>query len=316
MSALEPASPNVRFTVPASHTVVDLKMSDGAIIRVRRHGNPEGVRLVLSHGNGFAIDAYYPFWRQFLTGHDVILYDQRNHGWNPTHHRSGHTIARMAEDMEAVLSAVTAGFGARSTIGIFHSLSTLAGLVHYMQNGPRWDALVLVDLPLTPPPGHRLHELARDFEIVLRDWALQRTKHFSSPHELAVYFKRTRRARRWVAGAADLMAQAITRPAAEGGYELVCPPAFESQIFGESSGPITWSVKGFSAPNLFVVSSDYLAPDADPQGKVCEAMAVEFGIPVVRIPETGHLLQIERPEFVAQVVREYLYSLNLDRSKS
>src|SRR5450759_1681089 len=42
--------------VPTPHETFDLTMADGAPIRVRRHGNPKGPRLVLCHGNGFAID--------------------------------------------------------------------------------------------------------------------------------------------------------------------------------------------------------------------------------------------------------------------
>ena len=38
-----PQSPNQSF---------DLTMSDGAIIRIRRYGNTDGVRLFLTHGNG------------------------------------------------------------------------------------------------------------------------------------------------------------------------------------------------------------------------------------------------------------------------
>ena len=299
------------FSVPKPHAVLDLIMSDGAAIRVRRHGTTEGIRLILSHGNGFAIDAYYPFWHLLLSDFDLLVYDQRNHGWNPTHNKSGHTIARMAEDMDTVISAVTANFGERPTVGVFHSLSTLVGLVHYMKYGPRLNALILFDPPLTPPRGHHFHELARNFEISMRDWALQRTKSFASPDELASYFKRTRRARRWVAGAAELMAHAITRPAPDGTCELICPPEFELQIFGESSSSITWSLDGLSAKHMFVVSSDYEAPDADPPGKVCEALALEFGISVTPIPDTGHLLQIERPELAIDALLDYLRTLNL-----
>ena len=71
------------FIVPPPIATLDFTMSDGAAIRVRRHGNVEGPRIVLSHGNGFAIDAYYPFWRYLLPDFDVIVYDQRNHGQNP-----------------------------------------------------------------------------------------------------------------------------------------------------------------------------------------------------------------------------------------
>ena len=81
------------FSVPQPIAVLDLTMSDGATVHVRRHGNAGGPRLVLSHGNGFAIDAYFPFWCHFLHDCEVVVFDQRNHGWNPRHDASGHTAA-------------------------------------------------------------------------------------------------------------------------------------------------------------------------------------------------------------------------------
>ena len=40
-------------------------MLDGGVVTLRRHGNPNGPRLVLSHGNGLAVGLYYPFWPTF-----------------------------------------------------------------------------------------------------------------------------------------------------------------------------------------------------------------------------------------------------------
>ena len=54
------------FVVPVPSESFDVELEDGAKIRVRRHGNPAGVRLTVTHGNGFAADAYLPFW-QLLT---------------------------------------------------------------------------------------------------------------------------------------------------------------------------------------------------------------------------------------------------------
>jgi len=61
--------------VPTPHETFDLTMADGAPIRIRRHGNPRGPRLVLCHGNGFAIDAYVPFWSLLADRFDLVLYD-------------------------------------------------------------------------------------------------------------------------------------------------------------------------------------------------------------------------------------------------
>lgn len=296
------------FIVPEPVDVLDLAMSDGAIIRVRRHGNAAGPRIVLSHGNGFAIDAYFPFWRLFLAEFEVIVFDQRNHGWNPVHRAASHTQTRMAEDLEHIIQALEVHFGKRTTAGAFHSLSTTVSLLHYLKYGLRWDSLILFDPPLAPPPAHYLHKAARDYELAIHEWALGRQKRFKSPEELASYFKGTRRMRRWVPGAAELMARAITQPTADGDFELVCPPEFEADIYVQNSRSPAWQALPSIVQDLFVVSSDFEAEDADPPAWICKALAAEFGISVARIPDSGHLLQIEYPEEVAEVVRNHLRS--------
>jgi len=50
-------------------------LEDGAKIHLRRHGNPEGARILLSHGNGFAIDAYFPYWQHLLANFDLLVFD-------------------------------------------------------------------------------------------------------------------------------------------------------------------------------------------------------------------------------------------------
>src|SRR5271167_4224222 len=98
-------------------------MNDGAIIRLRRHGNPAGPRLALSHGNGLAIDGYYSFWRLLLERYDLILFDFRNYGQNPRHNFAQHNWPRFVRDLEQIYSAIQERFGARRTVGVFHSLS-------------------------------------------------------------------------------------------------------------------------------------------------------------------------------------------------
>jgi pimeloyl-ACP methyl ester carboxylesterase len=296
---------SVEFHLPEPIAVLELTMTDGAIVRVRQHGNVAGPRLILSHGNGFAIDAYFPFWRHFLADCEVFVFDQRSHGWNPRHD-GGHTQQQMADDMQTLLRAIEARFGARQSAGIFHSLSATVSLLHSMRFGFQWDALILVDPPLTPPLDHPLHSLARDFELALGGWARQRRQVFPSVHELSSYFTGTRRMRRWVPGAAELMARSITRAASNGGIELVCPPEFEADIYVQNSNSPAWSALAAIAKDLFVLSSDYDEPDADPPGRVSKALSAEFGIEGAPVRNTGHLLQIERPEEAARIVQQHL----------
>jgi hypothetical protein len=50
----------MNLAVPAPHAVIEAVAEDGARFRVRRHGKVGGPRLLISHGNGFGIDGYFP----------------------------------------------------------------------------------------------------------------------------------------------------------------------------------------------------------------------------------------------------------------
>ena len=80
--------------MPAPLATAEILTADGAAITLRRYGNLDGRRIITSHGNGFAVDAYYPFWSLFLDRFDVVVYDYRNHGWNPVGDRRLHNIPR------------------------------------------------------------------------------------------------------------------------------------------------------------------------------------------------------------------------------
>ena len=111
---------DAEFQVPEPDEIIPLTMGDGAKITFRRHGNPNGRRIILSHGNGFASDAYFPFWRYLLPEYDVILYDQRNHGWNPRHDLIiHHDVPWFSSDLEELLNKIKRNCGEKPTFGVF-----------------------------------------------------------------------------------------------------------------------------------------------------------------------------------------------------
>ncbi len=293
------------LNVPAPQARLDLAMADGAIVRVRRHGDLGRPRVVLSHGNGFAIDGYFPFWRLLLSEFEVVVYDQRNHGENPLHAANGHRIESFVADMEWIRRGIAAAFGSKPTAGLFHSVSAITALFDAAQGG-RWDALVLFDPPLVPGDGHPFQAPARGFELFLSEWSKTRPCRFAHPSELAEQFRRARGLRRWIDGAADLMARATTRVAPDGGYELACPPAFESAIYLENAYSSVWQTLPLAPRTLAVVSSDPGADDAKPPAKVCALLPALFGIRQTTLAETGHLLQIERPDACASATLAFL----------
>ena len=58
--------------VPRARHAFDVKMHDGATIHVRQHGIPGAPRLVLSHGNGLAIDGPVELRKQLANRPDVF----------------------------------------------------------------------------------------------------------------------------------------------------------------------------------------------------------------------------------------------------
>jgi pimeloyl-ACP methyl ester carboxylesterase len=212
------------FVLPTPQTIVDLPLEGGAIARLRQHGNlTQPVRLLLSHGNGFAIDGYYPFWCHLLEQFDVVLFDHRNHGWNPPSDPVRHHYAQLARDLEVVAQGIT-GLGHKPTVGVFHSMSARVALKHAVEIGWCWAALVLFDPPNVPPQEHPLYNLMCLHGHQLAVWAQKRRNRFAEPGELAALFKRLRAHQGWVAGAHELMAQTLLRHDDEtGDWQLICP---------------------------------------------------------------------------------------------
>jgi len=162
--------------VPVPSESFDVDLEDGAKIRVRRHGNRAGVRLIVTHGNGFAADAYLPFWQLFTPSHDVLVLDFRNHGQNVPVEPANHNYTQLARDLERVVQSVDARLGRKATVGIFHSMSGRTAMKHAIEIGWRWDALVLVDPPNVPPVDHPRYAPMEAFEKKLTEWALGRRR--------------------------------------------------------------------------------------------------------------------------------------------
>ena len=173
------------FEIPVPRAVLDVLLDDGARIRVRCHGNPDGVRLLVTHGNGFAADAYYPYWQHLLADFDVAVFDFRNHGQNTPAQPPNHNYTQLSRDLERVVGAIRTELGAKKTAGIFHSMSARTAMKHAIEIGWCWDALMLFDPPDVPPADHPLYPAMEVFENKLAAWAMARRRRFASVEELA-----------------------------------------------------------------------------------------------------------------------------------
>jgi pimeloyl-ACP methyl ester carboxylesterase len=288
-------APHAALQVPTPHAALDVALDDGSVIILRRHGNPAGPRLYFSHGNGFAADAYLPFWGELLAGFEIMLFDFRNHGWNQRSAPEHHCYGQMVRDLEAVFQQGQAAFGDKPAGGVFHSMSARTAMKHAIDVGWRWTALALFDPPNVPPRGHPLFPAMEGFEKRLVAWARSRTELYADPAELAAEYHRSRTSRAWVAGAQELMAHSVLRAEPDAGWRLVCAPALEAAIYGEATSLQLWPLGSQFGGPVKLICADPDMRGGPATGPANRALGSENGIDYSFVPGTGHLLQIEQP---------------------
>ena len=296
------------FELPTPHCVLDLTLDDGAISYVRQHGNADSeVRLFFSHGNGFAIDGYFPFWNAFLDRFEVVLFDCRNHGWNAPSDPANHHYAQFVRDLDLIVHGVTAQLGPKTSVGAFHSLSARVAMLHAVDIGWRWDALVLFDPPTIPPPGHPLYEMMLKVDHRLTEWARNRRHRFTDPSELADEYKQLRAHQHWVEGAHELMARAILhQEEATGDWVLTCPGEIEAQIYLSNIPLNLWPhANQFGGPVKLIAADPTVERPGGP-ALTTQALARENGFAYTFIPGSGHMLQLEQPEATRREMLAFL----------
>jgi pimeloyl-ACP methyl ester carboxylesterase len=294
------------FELPTPRMIFDVTLEDGAKISVRRHGRADGVRLFFSHGNGFAADAYFPYWRYLLMKFDLVVFDFRNHGHNVPVMPPHHTYEQLTRDLERVIKAVKVRLGERPTAGLFHSMSARTAMKHAIEIGWRWDALVLFDPPNVPPPDHPLYPAMAAFEKRLVDWALHRRRRFLTIDELAQEYLQSRATVHWVAGEHELMARSVLRKTTGGGYELVCNPENEAAIYAQALTLNLWpQASDFGGP-VKLIGCDPNMKAAAVTGPANQALGIECGYDYSFVEGTGHLLQVEKPQECARLTFEFL----------
>ena len=266
----------------------------------------------MTHGNGFAADAYYPYWQHLLPKFDLLVFDFRNHGQNVPVEPSNHNYAQLSRDLERVVQDVKSRLGQKPTAGLFHSMSARTAMKHAIEIGWRWDALVLFDPPNVPPPGHPLYAAMEIFENRLTEWARNRRRRFASIDELTNEYLQSRATARWVPGAHELMARSVLRKSPDGdGYELVCDPENEATIYAQAMTLNLWPrASEFGGP-VKLIGCDPNMKGAPATGPANQALGIEGGYDYSFVEGTGHLLQIEKPQECIRLTLEFLAGCGL-----
>ena len=290
-----------KWELPEPSDVRDVRVDDHTTIKLRRHGNPSGPRLVLSHGNGLAIDLYYPFWSILIDEFDLVVYDQRNHGWNDVGRMEDHTIPTLVRDHDTIVQAIDDLFGTKPKIGVFHSVSGLTTLLSPTKGSP-YAARVLFDPPLCKPGRSYadFEEAATRTSKLIR----QRAYRFRSLGELSDILPYTPNFQRVVPGVTELFAQTTLRmDDNELGYVLRCPREYEAQIV-EYAGiyAVLVDFETYVCPTK-VIGADPLLPSSYlPTLELSDTVNVDYDF----LPDATHFLQMEKPDECVNALLEFI----------
>ncbi len=290
-----------RWVLPEPHSTHEVPVDDDTVIILRRHGNRDGARLILTHGNGLAIDLYYPFWSLLTNEFDVVVHDLRNHGWNRVSALDRHNMPTLAVDHDCILEAVTSRYGEKPAVGVFHSVAALAALLSPAK-GRDYAGLVLFD-----PPLCKAGRSYFDFDAAAMQNAAQarrRTVRFESLRqfvELVAIFPLYRQA---LPGVISLLADTTLRRRTDGdGYELRCPCEYEAQIVEYASVfAVTINFDSFHCP-IKVIGADPTLPFSYlPSMDLSHIMSVDYDF----VPDATHFLQLEQPDVCVASMRGFL----------
>ncbi len=299
--------PEKVWKIPEPLSVHEISMKDGAKIILRRHGNPEGIRLILCHGNGLASDLYYPFWCMLMDDFDLIIYDLRNHGWNPSSSIRHHNVPMFIRDQDHITKEIDKHYGKKLQIGIFHSISAMTALLSPTK-AEAFSALVLFDPPICSPGRSYA-----DFEAAAQSMASLtriRTSHFRNKGEFEELLPYSPTFRHVMPGIYKLISETTLRKSADGGegYELCCPPEYEAQIIDYASNfAVLVDLLEIRCP-MKVIGADPTLPFSYlPTFDLTNVVRANYDF----LPETTHLLQLEQPEECVATMRAFLEHHNL-----
>ena len=275
------------WQIPEPLAIREARLYDGSVTWLRRHGNPAGPRIVLSHGNGLSADAYYPFWSLLVDHFDLVLYDFRNHGWNTVGNLEAHQWRRFIEDNTEVLSAIDAHFGEKPKIGVFHSMSVVTTV---LQKSDAFSALVLFDPP-TCPHGRA----SQDFRKIgnqMGKAATNRQAWFKTRDDLAERLLRSSAYQLLLPGVPVLIAQTTLRRV-ENGYVLCCPPMYEAQVGMQLYDAAAASDISHLPCPVKVIGADPTVPFSFlPSVDLSDIVALDYDF----VPEATRFLQLAQPE--------------------
>lgn len=264
----------------------------------------DGPLVLMHHANGFCAGTLGLVAAALVPSFRVIGMDARGHGdSSKPEGPAAYAWDHFALDYLAVAERLAAEQdGGRVAVGVGHSFGGTSALGAAARRPELFERLVLVD-PVIPPPPDLVRTLdpertARLSRLV--DGARKRRTLWASREEARAHFAERSLFRDWLPAAIDLYVDHGLRARADGQVELKCPGEVEAAIFGSSS---TVDVAALARRAGRIPTTVLWAQHGDFSRAVYERV---FGpMPNVEIRDVpcGHLVPMERPDFVVAAIR-------------
>jgi len=270
-----------------------------------------GAVMHFVHANGYPPGVYRAFLSALAEQYRVLAPDMRPLWQPPCDPSSVKDWSVFSEDIIHTLDADS--FPAETpVIGVGHSLGAFATLIAAVRRPELFSALVLMEPPFLGP-GRRLglsvfSRFARH-RIPLIGRTLRRRDHWPSLDEAYNHFRRKRVFARIPDDVLQDVVQYGTRSDNQHGRVLTFSKEWEAQIYTTISKHARL-IQRCRVPVMAVrgAETDTLTPAVWRQWQRLASPGDKF----LEVPDTGHLLPLERPERVAATVCDYLPALLRD----
>jgi pimeloyl-ACP methyl ester carboxylesterase len=205
-------------------------------------------------------------------------------------------------------------------IAVGHSIGAIVTLRAAIRQPERFSAIVLIDPVLFSPQFIVAYNLfkATGLAYRLHPWilgALKRRRAFDDPETLYRGYRRRSNFRYIGDENLRIYVNGISKPRAGGGYELAYSPEWEARIYYTGLWrdlDLWFGLPKLKVPTLVIRGAEtdtFLAPAARLVEKVNPAIFMET------IPQSTHLVALERPEQVHQII-EWFLQIKLGETKT
>jgi pimeloyl-ACP methyl ester carboxylesterase len=259
----------------------------------------DGPLVLLHHANGFCKGTWGLVAEGLRDRFRVVAMDARGHG-DSTQPQGPDAFAwdHFAADLLAVAEHVVGeGDAGRVAVGVGHSFGGTATLAAAARRPELFERIVLVDPVTPPPPAGSPPERAAHVQGLV-DGARKRRADWPSREEARAWWAERELFAGWRPEALDLYALDGLREAQGVGVALKCPGAVEAAVFGASGGfDVFAAARGTTTPALWL----WAARGSFPR-PLYEELAGSMAAARVETLDCGHLVPMERPEWVVDAV--------------